>query len=568
MAGMVRACGADGVRVPNGGRMKAQRSWTTALVVGAITLTSGGWLLNQGAPGGVGQGRQLLEEVHRLIAERFVDEVSPDELYQMAIDGMLKELGDPYTDFLEPEDWEDLRYSTTGNYGGLGVRIDSKDGWITIVSVLPNTPAQRQGLVIGDRIIQVEGESAENWTPDKAVQVLRGPKGAPVNITIARVGAGQPLHYEIVRDEIHVVQAQAFMLPDDIGYVQLRGFSRQAQEELVEGIDMLREAGASGLILDLKMNPGGLLEEGIEVTDLFLDRGAEVVETRSRVADQNYSYRAPSGQRYPGLPVVVLIDGWSASASEIVAGALQDHDRAVIVGETSFGKGSVQTLYGLSGDYHMKVTTARWYTPVGRSIQKDFDPDHAMQSLAASAVSISGEPVEIVEEEVEREEFRTQGGRVVYGGGGITPDIEVSPDTLTTAEQELRRGAMSNGVVIRDAVFRWAVEWAGEHEIRPGFRVTEAMRDGVFGKLESEGAGVERSLFDQSTRYIDWLIGVELSGAALGENEQLKRRAEQDGRVAVAMDLLRRADTPEALLAVAAAEAEAREEVAGTSGDR
>ena len=548
--------------------MKAQRSWTTALVVGAITLTSGGWLLNQGAPGGVGEGRQLLEEVHRLIAERFVDEVSPEDLYQMAIDGMLNELGDPYTDFLEPEDWEDLRYSTTGSYGGLGVRIDSKHGWITIVSVLPNTPAQRQGLVIGDRIIQVEGETAENWTPDKAVRVLRGPKGAPVNITIARVGAEQPLHYEIVRDEIHVVQAQAFMLPGDVGFVQLRGFSRQAQEELIDGIDVLRNAGARGLILDLRQNPGGLLEEGIQVTDLFLDRGAEVVETRSRVPDQNYTYRAPSGERYPDLPVVVLIDGWSASASEIVAGALQDHDRAVIVGETSFGKGSVQTLYGLSGEYHMKVTTARWYTPAGRSIQKDFDPDHAMQNLAASAVSISGEPVEIVEDDVEREEFRTDGGRIVYGGGGITPDLEVNPDTLTTEEQELRRNAMREGVVVRDAVFRWAVEWAKDHEVRPGFRVTDAMRDGVFESLTAESAGIQRPLFDQSTRYIDWLIGVELSGAALGETEQLKRRAEQDGQVAVAIDLLARADTPEALLSVAAAEAEARAEVAGPSGDR
>lgn len=548
--------------------MKAQRSWTTGLVVGAIALTSGGWLLDRGAPEGVAEGRQLFEEVHRLIAERFVDEVSPDDLYQMAIDGMLKELGDPYTDFLEPADWEDLRYSTTGNYGGLGVRIDAKDGWITIVSVLPDTPAQRQGLVIGDRIIEVEGETAENWTPDKAVQVLRGPKGAPVNITVARVGAAQPLHYEIVRDEIHVVQAQAFMLPGDIGFVQLRGFSRQAQEELVQGIDMLRDAGARGVIFDLRQNPGGLLEEGIQVTDLFLDRGAEVVETRSRLPDQNYVYRAPSGQRYPDLPVVVLVDGWSASASEIVAGALQDHDRAVIVGETSYGKGSVQTLYGLSGDHHMKVTTARWYTPSGRSIQKDFDPDHAMRSLAASAVSISGEPVEVPDAHVEREEFRTDGGRIVYGGGGITPDLAVSPDTLTTEEQTLRRVAMSDGKVVRDVVFRWAVEWAKDHDVQPGFRVTDAMRDGVYAKLSSEDAGIDRSLFDHSGRYIDWLIGVELTGAALGETEQLKRRAEQDSQVATAVDLLGKADTPAVLLSIAAAEAEARGRVAGSGGER
>ncbi|MCG8466983.1 MAG: S41 family peptidase, partial [Gemmatimonadetes bacterium] len=362
--------------------MKAERSWTTALVVGVITLTSGGWLINQGATGGAVEGRRLLDEVHRLIADRFVDEGSPDELYQMAIDGMLAELGDPYTDFLDPRDWEDIRYSTTGNYGGLGVRIDSKEGWITVVQVLPNSPALEQGLEVGDRIMEVEGESAEDWTRDKAVSVLRGPKGAPVNITIGRVGVDRPLAYRIVRDEIQVRQAEGFMLEGDIGFVQLIGFSRQAQEELVDSIDMLVETGARGIILDLRGNPGGLLEEGIQVTDLFLGAGVEVVETRSRLPDQNFTYRAPSGERYEEVPMVVLVNGLSASASEIVAGALQDHDRAVVVGTTSFGKGSVQTLYGLSGDNHIKITTARWYTPVGRSITKEFDRERAMRNLA------------------------------------------------------------------------------------------------------------------------------------------------------------------------------------------
>ena len=538
--------------------MRAERSWTTALVVGVITLTSGGWLLNQGVPGGAADSRRLFEEVHHLIQSQFVDEVAPEDLYQMAIDGLLTELGDPHTNFLNAEDWEDVRYTTTGNYGGLGVRIDDKDGWITVVAVLPNTPAQRQGLVVGDRIIQVEGESAEGWTPDKAVQVLRGPKGEPVDILIARVGAERPLAYTIVRDEIQVIQAQAFMLEDNIGFVNLRGFSRQAQEELVEGVDRLLEQGAASLILDLRTNPGGLLEEGIQVTDLFLDRGDEVVETRSRLANQNSTYRAPSGQKYEGLPLVVLQNQWSASASEIVAGALQDHDRAVVVGVTSFGKGSVQTLYRLSGDNYMKVTTARWYTPVGRSIQKEFDREAAMRSLTASAVSISGEPVEVVEEPEAREEFRTDGGRAVYGGGGITPDLIVSVDTLSTTEQELRRVAMRSGVVVRDAAFRWAVEYVeAGGSVTDGFTPTGAMRDGVFRELRDAGAEVSHELFDGSRRYIDWLIAGELTGVALGETPQLKRRAQEDAQVRAAVDLLRRADTPEALIALATSEAEA-----------
>jgi carboxyl-terminal processing protease len=538
--------------------MRFERPWTTALVVGVISLTSGGWLLNQGPGVNVVESERLLNEVHRLITDRFVDEIEPSDLYQMAIDGMLREIGDPHTSFLDRDAWEDIRYSTTGNYGGLGIRIDEKRGWITVVSVLPGTPAEQEGLVIGDRIIEVEGESAENWTPDKAVQVLRGPKGSPVNIGIAREGVDRPLRFRIVRDEIHVVQVQSFPLEDGVGYVKLNGFSREAQEELVDAIDALLAGGSQSIVLDLRLNPGGLLEEGISVTDLFLDRGMEVVETRSRLADQNYTYRAPSAQRYEGVPLVVLVNEWSASASEIVAGALQDHDRALIVGTMTYGKGSVQTVYGLSGGNHIKITTARWYTPVGRSIQKDFDHDGTMRGLVASAVTVSGEPVAVTEpDDTEREIFQTDAGRSVYGGGGITPDVVVMPDTLTTQEQEFRRVVVTAGVIPRDAAFRWAVTWAKDHpDLRKGFRVTEAMRKGYFDQIIEEGAAVDRDLFDRSVGYVNWLLGVEVAGAALGEVAQQEARLVRDTQVGEALRLLRQADTPEALLSLVAAEME------------
>jgi len=538
--------------------MITDRSWTTPLVIGVIMLTSGGWLINKGGEVGVAESRRLLAEVHRLLSDRFVDEVAPDELYQMAIDGMIEKLGDPYTDFLDSRDWENLRYSTTGNYGGLGVRIDPKDGWITVVQVLPNTPALRQGLEVGDRIMEVEGESAEDWSSEKAVSVLRGPKGTPVNITIGRVGVDRPLAFRIVRDEIQVQQAQGFMLNEGIGFVALRGFSRQAQEELVANIDTLVEAGARSLILDLRRNPGGLLEEGIQVTDLFLESGLEVVETRSRLADQNFTYRAPSGERYEGLPIIVLVNGLSASASEIVAGALQDHDRAALVGTTSYGKGSVQTLYGLSGDNHIKITTARWYTPAGRSITREFDREEAMRNFVASAVAISGEPVVPQQEEEQREEFRTDGGRIVYGGGGITPDVHVQQDTLTTDEQELRRLATNAGSAPYNIVFRWAVDWAQNHRVKAGFIVSDEMRESVFRQFEEADTGVDRALFNRSLNYIDYLIAGELSGAAFGEKAQLLSRSLRDAQVKVAVDLLKEAESPAALLMIAKEEAEAR----------
>ncbi len=538
--------------------MRLERSWTTGVLVGAIALATGGWLINQSGAASGGESRRLLDEIHRLISARFVDEIPPEELYQMAIDGMLENLGDPYTTFLEPRDSEDLRLTTTGNYGGLGVRIDVKDDWITVVQVLPNSPALREGLEVGDRIIEVEGESAEGWSVDKAVDTLRGEKGAPANITIARVGVDLPLAIRIVRDVIQVAQAQGFVLDDDIGYVTLRGFSREAKEELIATLDRLVSEGAGGLILDLRRNPGGLLPAGIDVTDLFLERGRPVVETRSRLEEQNYLFRASTEDRYADIPVVVVVDGLSASASEIVAGALQDHDRAVVVGTTTFGKGSVQTLYGLSGNNSMKVTTARWYTPAGRSITKDFDRESALRNLAASAVAISGEPIAARSEPGDREEFTTTGGRTVYGGGGITPDLIVYRDTLSTEEQELRRLATRSGAIPRNVVFRWAVEYSNEHDFNEGFSVTQGMREEVWTALVEAGAEVERELFDESQTYVDWLIADELAGAEFGEVPQLRSRAVRDAQIGVAMDLLREADSPEALLTVAARVAEER----------
>ncbi|MDE2721128.1 S41 family peptidase [Candidatus Palauibacter polyketidifaciens] len=538
--------------------MRLERSWTTGVLVGAIALATGGWLINQGGAASGGDSRRLLEEIHRLISARFVDEVPPEDLYRMAIDGMLENLGDPYTTFLEPRDSEDLRLTTTGNYGGLGVRIDVKDDWITVVQVLPNSPALREGLEVGDRIIEVEGESAEGWSVDKAVDTLRGEKGAPVDITIARVGVDRPLAIRIVRDVIQVAQAQGFVLDGDIGYVTLRGFSREAKEELVATLDRLVDEGAGGLILDLRRNPGGLLPAGIDVTDLFLERGRSVVETRSRLDEQNYLFRASTEDRYADIPIVVVVDGLSASASEIVAGALQDHDRAVVVGTTTFGKGSVQTLYRLSGDNSMKVTTARWYTPAGRSITKDFDRASALRDLAASAVAISGEPIASRPEAEDREEFTTTGGRTVYGGGGITPDLIVYRDTLSTEEQELRRLATRSGAIPRNVVFRWAVEYSNEHDFNEGFSVTQGMRDEVWAALVDAGAEIERELFDQSRTYVDWLIADELAGAEFGEVPQLRSRAVRDAQIKVAMDLLMEADSPDALLTVAARVAEER----------
>ncbi|MFQ5689227.1 MAG: S41 family peptidase [Gemmatimonadota bacterium] len=542
--------------------MKFQRSWVPAVIVGVVSMVSGGWLLQRsvGTGSDVYANARLLEEVHHLVADRFVDEVDPSKLYEMAITGMLKELGDPYTTFLDRRAWDDLRLSTTGNYGGLGIRIESNNGWITVVSVLPGTPAERHDIHTGDRIVEVDGASAENWTTEEAVRVLRGPKGSEVSIAVARVGLDRPLSFRIERDEIHVVAVQSFMLDDQIGYVKLNTFSEEARDEVKAAIDGLLQQGAQSVVFDLRVNPGGLLEEGIAVSNLFLPKGGEVVATKSRLPDQTHIYRAPEQEAYPDLPLVVLVNGFSASASEIVAGALQDHDRALILGTTTYGKGSVQTLYGLSGGNHLKITTAKWYTPSGRSIQKDHSADDASR-LVAEAISMDGAPVASAVDTTKRTTFRTDGGRVVYGGGGITPDLIVLPDTLTTREQLFRSTAVKAGVSLFNAALEFSAGWTAEHpDIPRGFQVDDDMRRGFFKYLQERHAGVDRSLYDDSRGYVDWLLGVEIANAAFGETARQELRLRRDSQVDDAVRLLRKAGSTEGLFSLALAEAQGSEQ--------
>lgn len=532
--------------------MRLRRSWVPALAVALLALTTGGWLLQQSGSGQESPffRAQLLEQVHQIVADRYVEEVDPDQLYQMAIDGMLQELGDPYSTFLDPEEVEQLELNTTGNYGGLGIRIDSQDGWVTVVSVFSDTPASAAGLQPGDRIIQVEGESAEGWSATDAVRVLRGEKGTEVTITVARVGVDKPLQFTIERDEIHVVAVKSFMLDDAVGYVKLDPFSRNARQELQSAIDELREQGAVSLVLDLRDNPGGLLDEGVAVADLFLDEGTEVVSTRSRMEQESQTFTAPNPESYAGLPVVVMVDGYSASASEIVAGALQDQDRALIVGSTTFGKGSVQSLFNLPGGNYLKLTTGRWYTPSGRSIQKPHDRD---AQIARQAVAMGGSPVDVSVDTAGREVYETRSGRQVYGGGGITPDLIVMPDTLNAREQLLRSTLTGQGVVLSDAAFRFGVQWTKEHpELDEDFRVTDEMRAAFYEFLSEEaGADIDRELYRDSRTYMDWVLSQQIAVAGFGEKAQLRRSLELDRQLEEALALLRRAGSTEELFALA-----------------
>jgi carboxyl-terminal processing protease len=527
--------------------MRMKRTLMAPVLVAGLAMATGGWFLQRG----IGEERniyanaRLFEDVLRFVSENFVDTKQPGELYQMAIDGMLGELGDPHTALMPARDYERLRMQTQGEYGGIGIQIDRRGGWITVIAPLPGTPGARAGLQTGDQIIEVNGETTREWDTDMAVSQLRGPRGSRVRITIARPGMEQPIPMEITREEIHIQAVpSAYVMGGNIGYVELVSFAETSTTELRDAIQRLRSEGATGLILDLRRNPGGLLEQGATVADLFLDRGQVIVETKGRAQNQNHRIVARTADQFPGLPVVVLVEPGSASASEIVAGALQDHDRALVLGRTTYGKGSVQTLFPLSGQNWLKITTARWYTPVGRSIQRPYGID-------AHPLELDDMPA--APDTAERPEYRTDSGRIVFGGGGIHPDLLVQPDTLGVAERAYRRAISRHATEWLAARTAMAVEIIRTHpQLQQGFAVTPAMRETYFRMLQQREVLTERAVFDAAERLIDQEIALEVTYSKWGEQARTQRLNAEDPQVRTAAGLLRRATSPQSLFSLAA----------------
>ncbi|MBI2614949.1 MAG: S41 family peptidase [Gemmatimonadetes bacterium] len=347
--------------------MKSQRVLVPTLVA-VVAFLSGGWLLQRGSPGGqnVYQKARLFDDVLTYVAEYYVDSLNEGQLYDMAIDGMLRQLNDPYTTYLRERDLRDLELSTTGNYAGVGMQIDVRDGWITVIAPIAGTPAEALGIQTGDRIVEINGESTRGWDNERAVRELRGPPGTKVRLTIVRPGVPDPLRFEPTRARIHVTSMQyaGALGGGEVAYVSFvnSSISETTAAELSKAVDSLRQRGAKSLIVDLRGNPGGVLDQGVAVSDLFLARGDVVAETRGRAPGASQKFRAERPERWPGMPVVVLVDGGTASAAEIIAGALQDHDRALVLGTPTFGKGLVQTVYNLNGREALKLTTGRWFT--------------------------------------------------------------------------------------------------------------------------------------------------------------------------------------------------------------
>ena len=436
-----------------------------------------------------------LSQVAFNIRNHYMEEVDTEEIIKAGIRGMLSDL-DKFSVLMEPRSYDALMESTQGKYEGLGMIIDSRDDRIVIISPIEGSPADRRGLRAGDIIWKIEDIETEGLRTSEASKMMRGTAGTSINLTIKRTGIDELLEFEVERAVISLksVNYSGVVPETNIGYVRLSKFAEETSHELREAISELNEQNVTALIFDLRSNGGGLLDQAVETAELFLEKGREVVYTKGKYADTERHFYSKREPIFPDKPIIVLVDEGTASASEIVAGAIQDWDRGVIVGNDTYGKGLVQQIFPVSNDRDMrlKLTTAKYYVPSGRSIQRmdsqnkkgnESDEDEDSDSMKVS----------------NKEIFYTNGGRVVYGGGGIIPDVTVDRDTYKPIEINLVRQSM---------FFDYAIKYVSEHpDVKPAFEVTDVMvaefRDFVESKEFSYKTKLQLSLEDLDESIVD-----------------------------------------------------------------
>lgn len=506
-------------------------------------LVSGGWLMSRGTnvKGMDRAAREhLFAEVFDHVKRDYVDTLADSTLYRRAINGALRELHDPHTMFLDARRLSRLDESTSGHYAGVGIQMDVRDSGITVIATLPGTPAEQAGIMTGDRIVAIGGKPTSGFTAEEALKVLRGQAGTEVQVAVTRPGMRERLPFTLVRREILVNPVRhAVLVGDGIGYVDLGIFSAAAATDLSRAIDSLRAAGAHSLVLDLRGDPGGLLDQGVDVADLFLDPGQAIVSTRGRSAGETRSFTDHLPQKWSDMPLVVLTDSGSASASEIVAGALQDHDRAVIIGTATYGKGSAQRVFRV-GDDAVKVTTALWYTPSGRSIDRPrVAPIDASNDSAVSRPD-SGKS---------RPTFHTDGGRQMVGGGGIVPDIVVPKRRVTAADRAFQAALGAKVPRFFDAMVEFALAQKASRAItNENFEVTARMRDAFYLRLVARGILMPRAVFDSARALVSQALAAQVSRYVFGARSEFGRALRQDSTMIRGVQLLRGVQSQKALV--------------------
>ncbi len=519
--------------------MRRPRFLPAALVAVALSALLGGFL-----GGNVATAQDEVTQQYRIytdalakVESEYVDAVPVERLVYSSIDGLLHTL-DPHSSFFEPRDYAAMRERQSGSYAGLGVTIASIDGDITIQSIFEGSPAYKSGLRRSDVIARVEGEDMKGWTTQQAVSRLKGHKGTPVNISIRRRGYEGFIEMNVVRDAVNITTVRgAFMIDSETGYVKLAEFSETSDKELETALQDLAGKGMKRLMLDLRDNPGGLLDQAIRISNRFLPKGDLIVYQRGRVPNSDQDYHATEASEYTKLPLVVMVNRNSASASEIVSGALQDHDRALIVGETTFGKALVQSVYKVAGDAGVAVTTGRYYTPSGRLIQRPWDgsfDEYLMYSLKDQT------------EEKERSAAYlkyTDGGRKVYGGGGIQPDKFLAGPLEGFAPTQFGRQLYA-----RQAFAQFADQFRAQgdtrladanknkKEIARGFTITDAMVSDFRKMLDTQKVKIDDGAFAKDQPFIRAMMHYDIDLALFGISEARRNLVMQDPQAQFALN--------------------------------
>jgi carboxyl-terminal processing protease len=474
----------------------------------------------------------------KAVEENYVGEVESDRLVYSAITGMLQTL-DPHSSFMDPRSFAQMRERQEGRYYGLGITINVVDGDVTVFNVFEGSPAYQRGLRRGDVIVLIEGETTKGWNTEQAVRKLRGPKGTSVNIAIRRATYDEPIKLAVMRDEVHIPTIPAaIMLDASTGYIKVQDFGENTDPELGRALRELTQKGMKRLVLDLRGNPGGALDQAIKVSNRFLPKGKLIVYTRGRVANSDQDYRATESSDYLNLPMVTLVSRTSASASEIVSGALQDHDRSLIVGETTFGKALVQSVYRLSQGAGAAITTARYYTPSGRLIQRPWDGtfDEYMTYV------LREQDANKVHKESDLK--YTDSGRKVYSGGGIDPDRRF--DGPSDGFNPTRLG---RSIAARTLFDNYAQQFSRRgdtrisraggqtRELDPGFEITDAMLAEFKALVQKSPILFDEASWQKDLEFIKAMIHREIDMDLFGVSVAYQNLAKRDPQLQFALGL-------------------------------
>jgi carboxyl-terminal processing protease len=518
----------------------------TAAVVGALSipLLAGAFML-QTRPRGAEDTSRLFGQVFNLVSERFVDTLDTSAMYEKAARGLVSQLNDPYAALYSPKQLRDFTASTGGRYGGVGMLVEPQNGQVVVSRVFPNTPAEAAQIMEGDRIVAVNDSTTLGLELEQVTEKLKGVPGTKVRVTFQRPGVTQPIKATFSRAIIRIPSVPyALMLDNKIGYIPLLQFNETSADELRGAIERLGREGARGYVVDMRDNGGGIVDQALAISNYFLRPGLPLMSVRGRES-QPQVFVASERPIVPDLPLVVLTDGGSASATEIVAGALQDHDRALIVGTSTFGKGLEQGVFHLDGGWALKLTTAKWFTPSGRSIHRD------RKLVAGRLMEIQPDSLESDTVKKSRPTYRSTAGRTIYGGGGITPDVIVQPDTLTSAEQQFTKAIAPKGQDWYLTVYNYAWELKAQPGLRQDFTVTAEQREELYRRLQKAGLTVDKKLYDQADRFVSATLANRVAHFAWGDSIVRRRTIPDDVQLKRALELMRQGHTQQELFRIA-----------------